>query len=119
MKIGKRIKGQFDNLAARGMPTAEELEHRIFLAGVPPQEEVRNSPRSNKPPFFPGCSKCHEMEKNGAGALRVVPTQVAERWVHHGPFTHLPHSLMDCTDCHGAAKTSKLISDILISSQKP
>jgi hypothetical protein len=118
MEIGKRIKEQFDNLAARGMSTAEELERRVFLAGDPPQEEVRNSPRSNKTPFFPGCAKCHEMEKNGTGAPKVLPTQVAERWVHHGPFTHLPHSHMDCADCHGAAKTSKLTSDILMPSQK-
>jgi predicted CXXCH cytochrome family protein len=118
MEIGKQLKEQFDNLAARGMSTAEELERRVFLLGDPPQEEARNSPRSNKTPFFPGCAKCHEMQKNGTGAPKVLATQIAERWVHHGPFTHLPHSHMDCTDCHGAANTSKLTSDILMPPQK-
>jgi hypothetical protein len=118
MELGRQIKEQFDNLAARGMTTAEEIERRVFYVGDPPAEQERNSPRSNKVPFFAACAKCHELESGGKKAPRVLPTLMAERWVQRGPFTHVPHTHMDCLECHGAAKTSKLTSDILMPSQK-
>ena len=118
MELGRQIKEQFDNLAARGMSTAEEIERRVFYVGDPPVEQERNSPRSNKVPFFAACAKCHELEPGGKKAPKVLPTLMAERWVQRGPFTHVPHTHMDCLECHGAAKTSKLTSDILMPSQK-
>ncbi len=118
MELGRQIKEQFDNLAARGMTTAEEIERRVFYVGDPPVEQERNSPRSNKVPFFAACAKCHELEPGGKKAPRVLPTLMAERWVQRGPFTHVPHTHMDCLECHGAAKTSKLTTDILMPSQK-
>ncbi len=119
MEVGKQIKEQFDALAARGMTTAEELERRVFLVGDPPMEKTqeRNTPKSNKAPFFPGCAKCHDVVPDGNKAPKVIPPQMADRWVHRGPFTHVPHAHMHCTDCHGAAKTSKLTTDILLPTQ--
>ena len=118
LELGKRIKGEFDNLASRGMTTGEELERRVFYVGDPPMEMERNSPKSNKTPFFASCAKCHDLQNAGAGAPKVTPTNIAERWVQRGPFTHVPHAHMDCLDCHAAAKTSKLTSDILMPTQK-
>ena len=120
MEVGKRLKEQFDALSARGMSTAEELERRVFFVGDPPNENERTTSKSNKATFFPACAKCHEMEKptEPSAAPKVKPTNMAERWVQRGPFTHVPHAHMQCVDCHGAAKTSKLTTDILMPSQK-
>ena len=43
---------------------------------------------------------------------------MAERWLQHGPFTHLPHQHMTCIDCHGAAQKSTETSDILLPPQQ-
>lgn len=117
LELGTKIKAEFDHLADRGMTTAEELERRVFFVGDPPVENERNTPKSNRTPFFASCAKCHDLERTG-GVPRVMPTNMAQQWVQRGPFTHVPHAHMQCTDCHGAAKTSKLTSDILMPPQK-
>jgi hypothetical protein len=67
---------------------------------------------------FPACAKCHEVPPPSGGAVRkVTKTNIADRWVHHGPFTHLPHRHMSCNDCHGAAHQSQATSDILMPPQ--
>ncbi len=115
----KKVKEQLDNMESRGMTTPEEIERRVFFVGDPPSDiSQRNTSKSNNTPFFPACAKCHDMEPAGAGAPKVTPTNIAERWIHRGPFTHVPHSHMDCLSCHGAAKSSKLTSDILMPPQK-
>jgi len=113
-----QIDEQSRNFGARGMTTTAEIEKRVFFTGDPPQDEARNAPKSNKVPFFAGCAKCHELESGANNAPQVLPTMVAQRWVQRGPFTHVPHVHMDCLDCHGAAKTSKLTSDILMPTQR-
>ncbi|MDB6151742.1 MAG: hypothetical protein JWL90_195 [Chthoniobacteraceae bacterium] len=119
LEVLKKVKEQLDNMESRGMTTSEEIERRVFFVGDPPADkEGRNTSKSNMTPFFPACAKCHEMEPAGAGAPKVRPTNMAERWVNRGPFTHVPHAHMDCLSCHGAAKTSKLTSDILMPTQK-
>jgi predicted CXXCH cytochrome family protein len=118
-KLGLFVKSEFEKLNRRGMLSGEELERRVFFSGDPPREEERLTPRSNKGFFFPACAKCHEVTPgDGASAPKISPINMAERWVHRGPFTHVPHQHMECNDCHGAAHQSTLTEDILMPPQK-
>ena len=109
------VKGQFDKLRARGITTAEELERRVFYTGDPPETPDRVMVKSNKGQFFAGCAKCHEITPPAiTGAPVIKPTNMANRWLTRGPFTHAEHTHVACLDCHGAAKSSKLTSDILM-----
>ena len=113
------IKGAVDRLSARNISSLKELERRVFFTGDPDIQAERVSPRGNKTVLFPGCTKCHEVLPGvGDGPPKIVPTNMAERWVHGGPFTHVEHQHMECTDCHGAARESKLTTDILMPPQK-
>ncbi|RYD71984.1 MAG: hypothetical protein EOP84_23945 [Verrucomicrobiaceae bacterium] len=113
------VKGQFDKLRARGLTTAEELERRVFYTGDPPETPGRIMTKSNKGQFFAGCAKCHEIKAPSiTGAPVVTPTNMAQRWLTRGPFTHAEHSHVSCVDCHGAAKESKLTTDILMPSKQ-
>ncbi|HEX8312103.1 MAG TPA: cytochrome c3 family protein [Chthoniobacteraceae bacterium] len=118
-QLGVFIKRQFEKLNQRGMRTGEELERRVFFTGDPPRETERITPRTNKGLFFPACAKCHEVTAGESNsAPRISPVNIADRWVHRGPFTHVPHKHMACNDCHGAAHESTETSDILMPSQK-
>jgi hypothetical protein len=113
------VKGQFDKLKARGITTSEELERRVFYTGDPPEVPGRVMTKSNKGQFFAGCAKCHEITPPTlTGAPAITPTNMADRWITRGPFTHAPHTHINCLDCHGAAKESKLTTDILMPSQQ-
>ena len=122
--IRQQVTQDFEKLASRMRgtdPPLIVLQKRVFLTGDPPIEpgNERITPRSNKGQFLSGCAKCHTVEFPGRGGIPVVAeTNMAERWVHRGPFTHLPHQHMSCTDCHGAANESKLTTDILMPPQK-
>lgn len=106
---------QFNKLNARGLNTAEELERRVFLTGDPPENQARIGTKSNKGQFFPGCAKCHEVTATGLSrAPSIAPTNMADRWLTRGPFTHQPHAHMACVDCHAAAKSSAKTGDILL-----
>jgi hypothetical protein len=108
---------EFEKLKRR-ISSAADLERRVFTTGDPPGENERISPRTNKGQFFPPCAKCHEVQGgDGITTPKITPTNIADRWVHRGPFTHVPHQHMQCTDCHGAALQSKLTSDILMPPQ--
>ena len=52
------------------------------------------------------------------GAPEIKPTNIADRWLTRGPFTHAPHAHMNCLDCHGAAPESRETKDILMPTQK-
>ena len=102
----------------RGNSTLDEFERRIFLTGDPPRDE-RLSPKANTGQIFPACAKCHDVQPgDGGGPRKVSKTNIADRWIHHGPYTHLPHRHMQCADCHAAAITSHDTADILLPSQK-
>lgn len=122
--IRQQVIQDFEKLTARmrgNDPPIIVLQKRVFLTGDPPIEpgSERLTPRSNKGQFLSGCAKCHTVEFPGPGGIPVVArTNMAERWVHRGPFTHLPHRHMNCVDCHAGAPQSKLTSDILMPSQK-
>jgi nitrate reductase cytochrome c-type subunit len=112
------VNTQLQKLQDRGITTVKELENRVFFTGDPPEVPGRVLTRSNKAQFFAGCAKCHEVTPAEiSGAPRITPTNLADRWLTRGPFTHLPHAHMSCMDCHRAATTSKKTSDILLPAQ--
>ena len=115
--LTETVKQEFETLRQR-MVNFETLQERVFLTGDPPQTpgNARLTPRTNKGQFFAGCAKCHEVTREPSGTWQVSKTNIAERWVHRGPFTHLPHQHMQCTDCHDA-RTSELTSDVLMPKQ--
>ena len=79
----------------------------------------RLSPKANTGQVFPPCAKCHEVtESTGAALRKVTKTNIADRWIQHGPFTHLPHRHMSCIDCHATAHASTDTADILLPPQK-
>ena len=61
---------------------------------------------------------------SGVGTPKVTPTNIADRWINHGPFTHRPHAHMQCEDCHADdkftiknARRSSLTAEILMPRQ--
>jgi hypothetical protein len=118
--IEQQVLAEFVKLKAR-MTDFPTMQRAVFVTGDPPIEpgQARLTPRSNKGQFLPPCAKCHNVEYPGPSGIPVIAlTHIPERWVHRGPFTHLPHQHMNCVDCHAGASQSKLTSDILMPSQK-
>jgi hypothetical protein len=37
----------------------------------------------------------------------MLPIDLTDRWVNHGPFTHEPHKHMRCGDCHASEEVVK------------
>lgn len=118
-EIGQLVTEQFEKLRTRGMTSTEELERRVFFTGDPPRTNDRISSKSNNAQVFPACQLCHEVTGGDvANVPKFTKVNMAERWVNHGPFTHLPHRHMKCDDCHGAAHKSEATSDILMPKQQ-
>jgi nitrate reductase cytochrome c-type subunit len=118
-QVKQFVTGQFQKLANRGITDSRELERRVFYTGDPPEVPGRVATKSNKGQFFAGCAKCHEITPPElTGAPKVTVTNMADRWLTRGPFTHAPHSHMACIDCHAAAKESKLTTDSLMPTQQ-
>ena len=106
-------------LQQRGLDTLPGLEQRVFFEGDPKDTGNDSRRRTENRKFLTECAKCHTVSPGDAiSAPKVNPPNIAERWVQRGPFTHMPHQHMACVDCHGAARASKLTSDILLPSQK-
>ena len=106
-----------------------KLDEVIFKTGIPAVDydqaaasSDRVTSRSNKDQFVIGCNKCHPgvsgPSTDGTERWTIPKTNIAERWLTRGPFTHAPHVHMTCTDCHAAALTSKSTADILLPTQK-
>lgn len=55
------------------------------------------------------CVECH----TPSGDFEIPPAQVAKRWFPNAKFDHMPHQLVGCTECHGAA-ASKETADLLL-----
>jgi hypothetical protein len=118
-ELKKSVKREMDALERRVPGDLRALERRVFFEGDPPDLEGDRAGRAGIPKFLTACVKCHYVsEGNASHAPTVQPPNMAERWVQHGPFTHLPHQHMDCIDCHGAAQLSTQTSDILLPPQK-
>ena len=121
-----RVTGIVENMRSRGERplknfgdfAGNELERRIFFTGDP-TVDGRISGSGMDKPSFTACLGCHEVANNAGGLpYKITKTNIADRWVHHGPFTHLPHRHMSCNDCHGAAHASSKTSDVLMPPQK-
>ncbi len=118
-ELSKRAETEQQTLRNRGLDTLVELEQRVFFDGDPKDSPNDRRMRAGNRKFLTECAKCHTVNPAEPGkSPRVNPPNMAERWVQRGPFTHLPHTHMECADCHATAHTSKLTSDILMPPQK-
>jgi hypothetical protein len=116
-QIGPRVTAEKQRLEAR-YQSYEGLTRRVFFGDQTPGED-RLSPNSNTGEPFTACIKCHMVtQPEGVTVPKVAKVNMADRWIHHGPFTHLPHTHMSCDDCHGAAHKSILTTDVLLPPQK-
>ena len=113
------VKTQIEKLNRRGYTTVESLERAVFRTGEP-AIPMRITAKSNKAQIFPGCAKCHEgvIGPPDQPKWEIPKTNMAERWLSRGPFTHSPHQHISCIDCHSQALTSSKTSDILLPTQK-
>jgi len=119
LELKNRVRVEMQSLERRVGNDLDALEKRVFFEGDPPEQPGDSLRRAGNPKFLTECAKCHAVSPgNAEHAPKVQPPNMAERWVQHGPFTHLPHQHMECTDCHGAAKRSRDTSDILLPPQK-
>ena len=117
-ELRQRVQLEMQALARRVSGSLTDLEQRVFFEGDPPDQKADRLARASNPKFLTECAKCHTVTPGDAShAPRVQPPGMAERWVQHGPFTHLPHQHMKCTDCHAAAPKSTATSDILLPPQ--
>ena len=126
-----RVKNDgFAALQRKGLTDLEGLHKRVFWTGDPPQDES-GVQRILSQRALASCAKCHELNPprasmyTGQRAPIVTPTNIPERWVNHGPFTHRPHAHMQCEDCHAHdkytiknARRSSLTSEILMPRQE-
>lgn len=117
------------SLIRKGVNSVEDLHRRVFWTGDPPQDEAGGQ-RILSQRALASCAKCHELNPPrasmyiGQRAPIVTPTNIPERWINHGPFTHKPHEHMQCEDCHAndkytitSARRSNLTAHILMPRQ--
>jgi hypothetical protein len=117
--LAVRADAEMEALRLRGLRSLADLEQRVFFEGDPKNEPDVRRMRAGNAKFLTECAKCHEVAPATVDrAPAVTPPNIAMRWLQKGQFNHQPHGHMVCTDCHGAAKTSKLTSDILLPTQK-
>ena len=67
---------------------------------------------------YTGCAFCHEV-KQAAGVsyptAEITKPVMIERWLPHAHFSHAKHATVaSCRECHVAAPSSRLTSDVLI-----
>ncbi len=116
--LDRQTTTELENLQRRGLNSLADLEERVFFLGDPRREESARIMKGSARKFLTECAKCHTVKPGSEKTPPVIePVNMPDRWVEHGPFTHVPHQHMDCADCHGAARESKLTSDILLPSQ--
>jgi hypothetical protein len=60
------------------------------------------------------CTVCHQVELRSVVDARVAPPELPERWLLAARFSHGPHRLFACTDCHGAAAASRETAEVLL-----
>ena len=117
--LKQRIQLEMQALSRRGLDNLNDLEQRVFFEGDPKDLKPDRLLRAGDAKFLTECAKCHVVSPGSADHAPIVAApKMPERWMQHGPFTHLPHQHMKCLDCHGAAPASALTSDILLPSQK-
>jgi hypothetical protein len=97
-------------------PNAEELERSVFFTTDPYKSSQQNDARSRAK--YTGCAFCHEV-KQAAGisypTAEITKPVMIERWLPHAHFSHAKHeTVASCRECHVAAASSKLTSDVLM-----
>jgi hypothetical protein len=97
-------------------PNAEELEHSVFFTTDPYKGSQQNDASSRAK--YSGCAFCHQV-KQAVGisypTAEITKPVMIERWLPHAYFSHAKHaSMATCRECHVAAASSKLTSDVLI-----
>ena len=97
-------------------PSAEELERAVFFTTNPYKASQQSDPVTRA--RYAGCAFCHEV-KQAAGApyamAEVTKPVIIDRWMPHAHFNHAKHeSVSSCKDCHAAALSSRLTSDVLM-----
>lgn len=94
----------------------EELERSVFFTTDPYKASQRNDASSRAK--YTGCAFCHEV-KQAAGisypTAEITKPVMIERWLPHAHFSHAKHATVaSCRECHVAAASSRLTSDVLI-----
>jgi hypothetical protein len=97
-------------------PNAEELERSVFFT-VDPYKASQLNDASSRAKYI-GCAFCHEV-KRSAGlsypTAEVTKPTMIERWLPHADFSHAKHdTVVSCRECHVAAASSRLTSDVLM-----
>jgi hypothetical protein len=97
-------------------PNAEELERSVFFTVDPYKASQRNDASSRAK--YTGCAFCHEV-KQAAGVsyptAEITKPIIIERWLPRAHFSHAKHATVaNCRECHVAAASSRLTSDVLI-----
>jgi hypothetical protein len=97
-------------------PNAEELERSVFFTRDPYKGSQQNDASSRAK--YTGCAFCHEV-KQVAGisypTAEITKPVMIERWLPHAHFSHAKHATVaSCRECHVAAASSRLTSDVLI-----
>jgi hypothetical protein len=64
--------------------------------------------------YFEGKSVAEAIKPGAAPDLRVAPPTVPTIWLRHAKFNHKSHRAVQCADCHAAAPTSEVHTDVLI-----
>jgi hypothetical protein len=64
-----------------------------------------------------GCGQCHQ-EKSDRKRTNGLPDygrpSIPRRWFDHAVFNHERHRMLQCTECHRGATTSKTAKDVLM-----
>jgi hypothetical protein len=60
------------------------------------------------------CTVCHQVELRSVVDARVAPPAIPERWLEAARFSHGPHRLYECEDCHTTARGSRRTADLLL-----
>ena len=97
-------------------PTAEELERTVFFT-KDPYKASQQSDAATRAQYI-GCAFCHEV-KQAAGVsyptAEVTRPVIVDRWMPHARFNHAKHqTVSSCRECHAAAVSSHLTSDVLM-----
>jgi hypothetical protein len=97
-------------------PNAEELERSVFFTRDPYKGSQQNDASGRAK--YTGCAFCHEV-KQAAGisypTAEITKPVMIERWLPHAHFSHAKHATVaSCRECHVAAQSSRLTSDVLI-----
>lgn len=114
-RIGEFAAQQIRQLLTQ-FPSAEELERTVFFTKDPYKASQQSDPATRAK--YTGCAFCHEA-KQAAGVsyptAEITRPATIDRWMPHAQFNHAKHQTVSaCIECHTAAASSRLTSDMLM-----